>query len=85
MTNFAASKFNEQVEQSSIDNGYRPIRDTLTDYYNQYRDFDLADRDMASRIGYDAMVMVDEYHNDQVPYFIYNWMMPGGYMGYTAP
>ena len=79
LTNFAASKFNEKVETSDISNGYGPIRDLLFDYLNKYKGLQPADNNMARKIAYDAMVMVDKYHNDEVPYFIYNWLVPDEY------
>ena len=79
LTKFAASKFNEKVETSDISNGYGPIRDLLMDYFNKYKGLQGADNNMARKIAYDAMVMVDKYHNDEVPYFIYNWLLPDEY------
>ena len=79
LTNFAASKFNEKFAGSRIDNGYGPIRDILLDYFEKYKTLQGADNNMARKIAYDAMVMVDKYHNDEVPYFIYNWLIPDDY------
>jgi len=85
LTNFAASKFNEVVEYSNISNGYGPIRDKLVDYLNVYKPLEDPDNNMARRIGYDAMVMVDKYHNDQVPDFIYDWLIPYEYLDASNP
>ena len=80
LTKFAASKFNEKVETSNISNGYGPISALLFDYFEKYKDLQGADNNMARKIAYDAMVMVDKYHNDEVPYFIYNWLIPNEYV-----
>ena len=80
LTKFAASKFNEKVETSNIGNGYGPISALLFDYFEKYKDLQGTDNNMARKVAYDAMVMVDKYHNDEVPYFIYNWLIPNEYV-----
>ncbi len=73
---FVASKFYAEWQNSSTDNGYKPIRDIIARAYEQGPDFrqDTLLGNAKSALLYDAMTMVDAHEQDKVPDFSYNWL-----------
>lgn len=73
---FVASKFYAEWKNSSIENGYKPLRDIINRAYEQGPD-SKQDRllgNAKTALLYDAMKMVDAHEQDKVPDFIYNWL-----------
>lgn len=73
---FYASKFFDAWKASNTQNGYRPLRDLIVESFTFY------DREgfvgiVGRGLLFDAITLVDQYENDLVPDFTYNWLKPG--------
>ena len=75
-TQFIASKFYAEWKNSSIENGYKPIRDIIATAYESGPDVkeDKLLGNAKATLLYDAMEMVDNHEQDKVPDFVYSWL-----------
>lgn len=79
IVNFAADKLSEAWGNSSMGNGYKPLRDLIGSVYG-FATAPGANVDAGRNILHSAMKQVDQKANDKIPDFFYNWVRPGGYI-----
>ena len=71
---FVSSKVYNEWQQSSIHNGFTPLRDLIADYYTLAEPLPEPQNTEARRLLYDATKAVDIYVKDKIPDFTYVWL-----------
>jgi hypothetical protein len=79
VVNFVAGKLEAEWDKSNQGNGYKPLRDLISQLYG-YTGTPGSDANGGRAVLYKANKQVDAKVNDKVPDFLYNWIRPGGYM-----
>lgn len=74
VVNFIAGPFWEKWKESSLSNGYTPLRDIIGNVYGECEKLSQPQKQSCQQLAYKAMVAVDDHEADQIPDFIYNWV-----------
>jgi hypothetical protein len=74
VTQFVATKLKEAWNESSITNGYKPVRDLIGEAYATVDNADPKTFNNGRNLLYNSMKLVDRSANDSIPDFLYQWL-----------
>lgn len=73
---FVTSKFQQAWSQSSLGNGYAPLRDAIGRAYAATTSEDPAVSKNGRQMLYDGTANLDRFAHDAIPDFLYSWLKP---------
>ena len=69
---------NQAWTESSITNGYAPLRNLLAEGYAHLQGMDPETGNKGRQMYYQTMKALDQSAGDRIPDFLYNWIRPVG-------